>query len=439
MASDGNPGGNISPEEIIAPHLGPIAEAVAEVEEAQRIQAVAEAKRQKADDKLAAAGESVLKATERLNRLRAAGKAGLATVDDFPAAETLRAQMKIDGHEDRFEEIESHIAAMNTYAAAENSIIAVAGPMNGERGSKLIHFIRPYSEKENPAVTVARDGTGHYLGIGVQESYGLDYAVPKYTDLEHSEMFGQTRTEVSIDEITFVSDADQIERLFEERQSSQGAPEGLVIYGSEAVSKYVELLAARTERLRPALYGVMRNMGERPKIPPVSYREERKRAEEAFRDALDLYVEDSLSHMAHGASMHVGPASPLMTKEMQEFLGITDREVFQQIMKTIGKNTQPRLIDGSALVNVGLNQTAESAWKGVWEGLRSQGFDELVDAATYPERRLLAVATLEHDALEKRLTDGTVLSRVERKQFRRALKRRVRVIDIAEESVALVE
>lgn len=440
MASDANPGGNVSPEEIIAPHLGPIAEAAAEVEEAQRLQAAAEAKRQKADARVATAGEAVLAATDRLTTLRAAGKAGLATLEDFPATDTLRAQMKIDGHEEGFEDIEGQIEAMNTYAGGENPVVAVAGPMSGEGGSKLIHFLHPYSGEESPAVTITRDGAGsHYLGIAVRESYALDYAVPKYTDLEHSEMFGQARTQVPIDEITFVSETDHIERLFEEREVYQGAPEGLVIYGSEAVGKYVELLAERTERLRPALYGIMSNMGERPHIPPVSHREERQGAEEAFRNALNLYVEDSLSHMANGASMHVGPPNALMTKEMQEFLGITDGEVFQQIMKAIGKNTHPRLVDGSTLVNVGLNQTAESAWNGAWEGLRGQGFAELADTATDPGRRLLAVATLEHDALEKRLTDGSVLNRTERKQFRRALRRRDRVIGIAEESVALLE
>ncbi len=409
-----------TPEHAIAPYLGPI-------EEAETDLATAEQERSVAEQRLAAASEAAIKAAERIGTLRAAGKASLSTLDNFPVVHTLHAQMKIDGRIGEFETVSAHISALNAYSRTENPVIAVMGTMAGSDG-KLLHFLQPKAgETKEPAITIARDESGHYLGVSTSEGYGLNYALDKYEDLEHSVEDEDDRTDTPVDEIVFIASAEDAERLFEERKRIS-TPDNVVVYGDEALRKFVGLQAEQTERLRPALFGIMHNMGKQYDGPEMQSASEKKGAQRAFYGNLREYVEDAIVNVV--VPQHRGAEEyPLVSREMQAFLDITDAEIAEHVQRRIMMKTTARVYDREVWITTTADPeklvTPENAWKRVWSSLRDKGkgdFTGLALKETELVNSQFVSATIERDVLEEMLNGFGSFSRFERKKFEKALK-----------------
>jgi hypothetical protein len=421
----------ISPDYLARIYEGPIADAALSVDMAHgRLQALHELP-ETDTARIAAVEDALARAELQSDGLRAAGKAAMSTIEDFPPEDTLRAQMKMDLRpQQEIDTLFGHIEALNGHAASGNPVIAVLEPASHEAGSSehgSVYFMIP-PQDGRPAVGLDREEGEHYMSWRASRSYALGPADAMYAKAHPHSRPSDGRVETPIDAVTFVSDARGIPALVKGVDTARlanheaGSAPAAVIYGDEAVDALVTALAKREEGLRPLLYGATQFMGLTYEGPGMTTDAAWHKAAEGFYHDLNRYVVTAISTPSM-APEDQSENFTLLSPEMQKFIDISDYTLGARIEDHLRGWAIAGVDHGEPVVKVANVGEVSDAWSAVWSRLRDKGFGELAERMKHPDQRIRGVAAIERQAFVAALDERRMPKRSDRRRIQRAIAR----------------
>lgn len=419
--SEGYAPKGLSPDYLVRIYEKPLEEAALSVSFAAHHLEKAQEAADATPESLATAEQSFAWAERQRDTLQAAGRAALATIEDFPPESTLRAQMKMDLRpQTEIDAVFDHIRGMNEYAATDNAVIAVVSVIDQktsdpafQKGTSTVSFVAP-SREEGPAIKLERDDGRHYLEMQIDKSFTLALDPHVYTSLRASrqKIFP---IQGAAEQLAFAVTPEDVEHSVAEPIAEGEAP--IVVYGNEAVQRLIELLEESKEGISPLLYGSMHYLERDYDIESLGKSPEAQlRAMQGFQNELDHYISRILNRQDTYSSVYFEDFI-LLTPEVQQFIGFTDATFAARVRETIMAWTQ---VGSDTSVGCAAMEDVPTAWATVADRLEKKGFGGIAARMRDPAAKAHGVASIEYAALNEALENTGKLVVPTRRALKRA-------------------
>ncbi|HVV67315.1 MAG TPA: hypothetical protein VHB72_04615 [Candidatus Saccharimonadales bacterium] len=430
---------SMSPAELVEMFSGPLQEAQVGVERATDTRERAVSMLQAAEVRLERTTASETAAKERLDSLRSAGHAALASITEAPASETLEAQMVLDGRDrGEFFDLMNDVDALNHYAYTEQHPIVITTGVRDRKPALSVLELRKrpdLSEPDVAGVHRSKRGNVHSLQLAIRDIFTSIYLAEGALDadsIRRTPRFGSGRSTVEVgafeapgapvDQLGFADTAQEAEALFKFAEENKSLLPQAVIYGTEAVQAFVAALASRYEGARVPFFGIFKELGV-----PYSGEGLAKGSEAATKAQGDFGKEVQQlvrSVIIYGDNLRqatVDASHWVVSSDMQEFLEVSDPLVAGSVRAEFIDSMVASVIDGKVTVDGVSNEISlDQAWMQVWRIMDEKGFTSLSEKMLDDFYGVLNKAQIRHAVIQKRLSNPA--KRTKRSQ-QRALER----------------
>lgn len=430
--------GSVLPEELIDMFAGPLSEARAELANAEEKRAGAEACRQAAEKYFERTSASEAAARGKLESLRSAGHAALATITDAPAEDTLGAQMLLDGMDgDEFFDLQSDVEALNHYARSdEHPIVITTGTGCGSPVVSILELQKEQSGTEPVAeIWRSRAGNSHSLQFAIKDVFTNIHPAQETVDSSNIRRIsrlgtGRLSVEVGtldvpgapIDQLNFADTAQEATDLFELARDDDTLLPAAVIYGNEAVRAFTALLGEKYQAMRMPLFGILKELGvSYSGVGFIKDSVTQTGAQEGF--AADLWNLAG-TVLAYGDNLQQATIDANfweVSADMQEFLRVPDAVVIDSIRAKF-IHAMTAYVEGGKVVMEGSAHdiSLDKAWAATWRIMGEKGFKSLSEKALNNSDGALEKAKIRQAVIRDRLSNPV---RKIRRRERRALER----------------